>query len=73
MLNSAHEILFLVARDFVQLTPIQKMNIAIRLHLCGVEIATLPADDMGQMIFKMAYQRGKIPDLVKEMRPLLYE
>lgn len=74
MINNLYEILFLVARDFVQLTPLQQINIGLKLELCGVEIAaTLPPESIDEMIFKTAYEKGKIPDMMKEMRQFLYE
>ena len=73
MLNNPYEILFLVARDFVQLTTLQQINIGIRLKICGVDAAMLPVDQISEVIFKTAYERGKIPELVKEMRQHLYE
>jgi hypothetical protein len=73
MLNNTQEILFLVARDFVQLTPLQQINIGIRLEVCGVDAAMLAHEKLPEMIFKMAYERGKIRELVTEMRQYLYE
>lgn len=73
MINNMHEILFLVARDFVQLTPLQQINVGIRLQVCGVDAALLPTDTIGEVIFKTAYEKGKIPEMVKEMRQYLYE
>lgn len=73
MLNNTQEILFLVARDFVQLTPLQQINVGIRLQICGVDAAMLPVHTIGETIFKAAYTRGKIPELVREMRQYLYE
>ena len=73
MVNNTHEILFLVARDFVQLTPLQQINIGIKLQLCGVDAAMLPVDNIGEVIFKAAYDKKKLPEMVREMRPYLYE
>lgn len=73
MLNNTTEILFLVARDFVQLTPLQQVNVGMKLELCGVDAAMLPPEDIGVMIFKSAYKKGKIPSLLREMRHYLYE
>lgn len=73
MINNIHEILFLVARDFVQLSPLQQINVGIRLKLCGVEVTLLPHGDISERIFKAAYEKNKIPEMVKEMRQFLYE
>jgi hypothetical protein len=73
MFNNIHEILFLIAQDFVRLTPLQQVNVGIRLEICGVDAAVLPTDEIGLVIFKAAYEKGKIPGLVKEMRQYLYE
>jgi hypothetical protein len=74
MMNSINEILFLVARDFVQLKPLQQINIGIKLELVGVEVATyLDHTVIAETIFTKAYQKNKIPELVKEMRNYLYE
>lgn len=74
ILNDTHEMLFLVARDFVQLTPIEQVSIGMKLGLVGVEIAMEVNKDMiAESIFSKAYYHKRIPDLVKEMRPYLYE
>lgn len=72
-MNSPYELLFLVARDFVQLTPLQQINVGIRLEVCGVDAGMLPVETIGEVIFKADYQKHKIPDLIKEMRQYLYE
>lgn len=73
MLNNTHELLFLVAKDFIQLSPLQQVNIGIRLKLCGVEISMLKPEDISAFIFKAAYDNQKMTHLIKEIRPLLYE
>lgn len=74
MLNNVPSILLLIAQDFIQLTPYQQISVGIKLKLCGVEAsATVPIEDAGVQIFKAAYEKGKIPALVKEIRQMLYE
>lgn len=73
MLNNIHEILFMVAQDFVKLTPLQQINVGIRIEVCGAEAGALPIEEIGETIFKSAYNQNKIQALVKEMRQYLYE
>lgn len=73
MLN-AHDMLFLVARDFVQLNSLQQRNIGIKLGLAGVGIFANSSDDeVAHMVFSLAYKNKKISELVRLMRPYLYE
>lgn len=74
MLNDTQEMLFLVARDFVQLTSIQQRKIAINMGLCSVGILANTNDDASaEIIFCAAFKQKKIAELVKQMRPFLYE
>lgn len=73
MLN-VHDMLFLVARDFVQLSSLQQRNIGVKLGLAGICVFSHASDDHVQdMVFSLAYKNKKIPELVKLMRPYLYE
>lgn len=73
MLKNLNEILFAVARDFVELTPLQQINVGIRLKVCGAEAALMSTEQVGEYVFRLAYQNGKIPALVREMKTYLYE
>lgn len=72
-LNNSHELLFLVARDFIKLDALQQINIGIKLDVCGIDAALLPVEEISEVVFKAAYERNKIPALIKEMRYYLYE
>lgn len=74
MLNDTQEMLFLVARDFVQLTSLQQRQISLKMGLCGVGILANTNDDIAaEIIFCEAFKQKKIAELVKQMRPYLYE
>jgi len=74
MLNDTTEMLFLVARDFVQLTFWQQKQVGIKAGVVGVGILTNKDEDaVADLIFSLAYKQKKIPELVKQMRPYLYE
>lgn len=74
MLSDTSEMLFLVARDFVQLTSWQQKQVGIKSGVVGVGILTNQDEDaVADIVFSMAYKQKKIPELVKQMRPYLYE
>lgn len=72
-MNDTQELLFLVARDFVQLSTLQQVNIGLKLKLVTVEATLWEPAKVAETIFSKAYQQKCIPALVQEMRTRLYE
>ncbi len=74
MPKNIQHILYMVARDFVQLSFHEQKQIGMKLGLVHVSIImNTDVESVTQTIFAKAYQNKKIPELVKEMRQYLYE
>lgn len=72
-MSDTQELLFLVARDFVQLSTLQQVNIGLKLKLVTVEATMWEPKKVADTVFAKAYQQRLIPQLVQEMRIRLYE
>lgn len=74
MISGRDEILFLIARDFAQLTSIEQKNVGIKLGVVTIGIiGNQDHEIVAQTIFSEAFRRKKMPELVKAMKPYLYE
>jgi hypothetical protein len=69
-MNDTHELLFLVATQFLELNYMQKLNIGMRLKL--IDFSSLAKDEktIDDMVFANAYKNGMIAKLVVEIEKI---
>lgn len=68
MNNDTHEMLFLVANEFLTLDNHQKLKIGLKLGLVGVAALMYSPNHLEEMVFSMAYKKNKLALLVKEIQ-----
>jgi hypothetical protein len=73
MANDTHELLFLVASEFVELNHLQKMNIGVRLKLIDFGGFCRTEASIEEMVFCNAFRKNMISQLVEEIQRIKYE
>ncbi len=66
-MNASHEMLFLVAKEYLELTYLQRFNIGIRLNLVQFGGICRTEKAVDEMIFTNAYKHNMLSLLVKEI------
>lgn len=73
MAKDSHELLFLVASEFVELSTTQKLKIGFKLGLIDYGGYFVSSNTAEEMIFTNAFKHNKIYRLVAEMQKLKNE
>ncbi len=68
MANSQHELLFLVAKDLVELGLKEKLNIGLRLKILNISGFLMSEKVIEETIFIHVCKNGMLPKLVKEIQ-----
>lgn len=72
MPNDTHEILFLVANEFLTLNHMQKMQIGIKLKLIDFGGFCRTEKAIEEMVFANAYKKNMISNLVAEIQKVTH-
>ncbi len=72
MPSDSNEILFLVAKKFIELNHMQKLNIGLKLKLIDFGGFCLTEKAVEEMVFKNAYKNNMIAKLVAEIGKMEY-
>ena len=73
MPNDSHEILFLVASEFLELNHLQKMNIGLKLKLIDFGGFCRTEKAIEEMVFATAYKKNMLAKLVEEIQRVKHE
>lgn len=65
--TDTHEMLFLIAVEFVNLTDKQKLEIGMKLGLVDLNAYCYPSQALSEIIFTNAYKKNKIYKLIQEI------
>lgn len=71
--NDSHELLFLIATEYVTLNHLQKMNIGLRLGLIDFGGFCRTEKAIEEMVFANAYKKNMIAKLVAEIQRVKHE
>lgn len=72
-MNPNHELLFLIADEFLQLTDLQQLNVGVRLGLIDFGGFCRTPQVIQETVFRNAYKRNMLAKLVVEIGKAKHE
>jgi hypothetical protein len=69
-MNDTHELLFLIANEFLELNFVQKLNVGLKLNLIDFKGFCRTEKAIEEMVFVRAYKKGIMSQLVKEIEKM---
>lgn len=73
MRNESHELLFIVASEFIELNHNQQRQVGFRLGLIDFNALCMSSTTIEEMIFTNAYSQNKMFKLVTEIQKIKHE
>lgn len=66
-MNDTHELLFLVATEFIDLSDRQRLEIGLKLGLVNIAAACYSPKHLEEQVFANAFKQNKMASLIKEI------